>query len=175
MICLPCAAVDADKKKEQNEPKQEAGGKLYRVLDARPGAKPVPGKKIKSKDSKSTFIIESGAISFSEMTPGHEKDLPGCVVIRVFSEENWRLKLVATSPLQILDHTDLVPISRLKIRSRATGGFVPFQEARTVLLAQGAKTNPSGDLVLADLRLLLEDEDPVGIYSSYFRVILEVD
>jgi len=75
---------------------------FYRVLDARPGAQP---ERIKPQNSKSTFIIESGAISFSEVIPGKDKDLPGSIAIRVFSDSNWRLKVVATSPLQILDHT----------------------------------------------------------------------
>jgi hypothetical protein len=172
-ISMPLSAADLERAADRNgATKTTPGRNIYTSHNAHSQASSVPET---TRQDAMTFIIESGAISISDLSAGHDKNLPGSVAIRIFSDRSWRLSLVASSPLQILDHMDLISISRFQIRSRATGGFVSFHEGQPVLLATGTKTKPSGELVLADLRVHIEADDPVGIFSSTFRVLLELE
>ena len=172
---LQCVSAGQEKgKRSLPQEKTAEREKFKKILEIgiRPGT--VFEKRTPKVENRNTFTIESGSISFSEVIPGQDKNLPGSVAIRVFSDGNWRLLLVSDF-LRVLDRVERVPASRLMIRSRAAPEFLQFQEGRPIVIARGIKTNPAGRIVLADLRLRLEDQDPVGIYSSQLRITLEVN
>jgi hypothetical protein len=116
--------------------------------------------------------IQSGNISFHDIIPGKASDLLSAITIRVFSERPWKLLLFATNPLQVTDHLNEVSLSRLQIKSHETTGFVKLLEDNPIVIARGSATSPAGELVVADVRLHLDGNDPLGHYTSVLRVSL---
>jgi hypothetical protein len=119
------------------------------------------------------YLIESGPVSFGDVLPDADSEIPAAIRVRVFSDRAWALKLVATSQLILLDRHDPVPLSRLAWRSRLSGGFVPLAEDRSVTIARGSLTDGAGDLVVVDLRLRLAPADEIGRYGCVVRLLLD--
>lgn len=122
--------------------------------------------------ARGTFTLESGSVSFGEVSAGTEQELPGAVRIRVFSDRDWIVKLVPAA-LLVSERGEAAPLSRLSWRSAGSGGFLPFQEGRPIPVARGSRTGGAGRMVLVDLRLRLGNADALGRFGCEFRVVLE--
>lgn len=125
---------------------------------------------------KARMTVDSHSISFGEVIPGEERILPGAVMIRVRSPGDWILKLVPKGPLAASDRGEIVPLSRLSWKGNFSPQFVPFREEQAAEVAWGLGTMGilgTDQLVYVDLRLALEETDPVGQYFCQFQVILE--
>ena len=126
------------------------------------------------QSGRAWWIVESGPVRFGEIVPGETRDLTSAVRVRVFAATDWTLKLVAESPLRVLDRGGaLVPSSRLQWRGAGSGGFRPFPDNGTVVVARGSATRESGTLVTVDLRLDLADTDDLGQYGCSLRVAMD--
>ena len=119
------------------------------------------------------YLLESGPVSFGDVQPDVEKEMPGAIRVRVFSDREWVLKLISASPLIPLDRHDPMPLSRLAWRSRLSGGFVPLAENRPATVARGSRTEGAGELVVIDLRLRFASADEIGRYGCEVRLLLE--
>lgn len=115
--------------------------------------------------------VESAAVTFGSVVPDEGQELPGAVAIRVFSPRPWSLRLVPTQSLSETQQGRQVDWSRLQWRSR-TAAFRPFAEVGATV-ARGLATPPAGELVIIDLRLEFAGNDPLGLYSCSFRVVLD--
>lgn len=131
---------------------------------------PVPA--VLAARSSISYEIESGAVSFGEVTAESPSRLDQPVMIRVYSDRNWVLKLVPSSPnFQHATGTP-VPVSRLRWRVKGMSRFVPFQWGQTVIVTQGRRTGSAGERVDIDLQLLLDEVDPTGAYDAGFSILL---
>jgi hypothetical protein len=119
------------------------------------------------------FFVESGPITFGDVLPGLETDVPDAMVVRVFSDRQWSLRLVPTTMLLIEGRPELISLSRLHWRSTRGGAFTAFRQNAPVVVASGKATGEAGEVVVLDLRLRLQDEDPLGQYGCSFRVELD--
>lgn len=118
------------------------------------------------------FVVETGPVAFGEVIPDRDSLLNGALVVRVFSDRDWRLMLQPSEPLRSLDRGGMVPLSRLAWRSRGSGRHTPFQDRVAVTVASGPRTSGAGALVAVDLLLRIVDEDPLGAYGTSFRLEL---
>jgi hypothetical protein len=118
------------------------------------------------------YIVETGPVAFGEVIPDQDSILNGALVVRVFSNRDWRLMLQPNEPLRSLERGRIVPLSRLAWRSRGSGTHAPFQDGVTATVASGPRTSGAGALVAVDLRLRIVDEDPLGAYGTSFRLEL---
>lgn len=119
------------------------------------------------------FLVESNSVNFGEVLPELPAFVPTAMVIRVFSERPWTLKLIPMSMLTVSHGPELVSLSRLEWRTSKGGGFTQFLENAPVVIARGNPTAASGELVVVDLRLKIRNEDPLGNYGCSFRVELD--
>lgn len=119
------------------------------------------------------YVLESGPVSFGDVLPGVESEIPGAIRVRVFSDREWVLKLVAITPMQIAGRSEPVPVARLAWRSRRSGGFVPFSDGRPATVARGSRTGGAGELVVVDVRLRLAPADELGRYGCDLKLLLE--
>ena len=159
----PPAAQAADPARSAIRPTPR--GVPARTLPISPESEGFPGPR--------GYVVESGPISFGDVLPGVESEIPGAIRVRVFSDRDWVLRLVAISPLRIVDRSELVPLSRLAWRSRRSGGFVPLTDDRPATVARGSATGGAGEVVVVDVRLRLGPTDEIGRYSCDLRLLLE--
>lgn len=117
-----------------------------------------------------SFVIESGPVSFGEVRHDKVTELPGAVVVRVFSTRPWTLRLEPESPLTVVDSGTAVPVSRLQWRAARSSRFQPLQTAGGTEIARGPATTRGGELVVVDLELKLDDTDPTGEYGCRLRL-----
>ena len=120
-----------------------------------------------------SFVIESGPVSFGEVRHDKVTEVPGAVVVRVFSTQPWTLRLEPESPLTVVDSGTAVPVSRLQWRSERSSRFQPLQTAGGTEIARGPATSRGGQLVVVDLELQLADTDPTGEYGCRLRLGLQ--
>lgn len=118
------------------------------------------------------YVVESGAVSFGDVVPDQDRVVTGAILVRVFSDRDWRLQLNPGEPLRSLDRGRVVPLSRLTWRAQGAGADTPFREGAPVVVGAGPRTSGAGALVAVDLRLLIADEDPLGAYATSFRLEL---
>ena len=117
-----------------------------------------------------SFVIESGPVSFGEVRHDKVTEIPGAVVVRVFSTHPWTLRLEPESPLTVVDSGTPVPVSRLQWRAARSSRFQPLQTADGTEIARGPATSRGGQLVVVDLELKLADTDPTGEYGCRLRL-----
>lgn len=137
-----------------------------------PAPVPMPGADFGVVES-TRVSVESPPVAFGEVLVGDPVVVPGAVTVRVVSPRPWLLRLVPVSELERRDGDGPVTLSRLSWRGGLATGFVPFEGREAVVVAEGSPTGSSGRLVILDLKLELTDADPVGEYSSRFRVQME--
>lgn len=173
-VCLPFPLVAA--------PRGGPGGLRTRLRDDGSAALPaVPSHRLRRQlraaepgrtADTSTFWIESSPVAFGSVVPGQPARLDHALQIRVFSPRPFLLKLVAAAPLRTAGG-GFAPAGRLSWRSSQSGGFVPLSAGGWGLVWRGQPTSAAGTLVDIDLRLLLEDADPLGAYVTPLRLALE--
>jgi hypothetical protein len=118
------------------------------------------------------YVIETGPVAFGDVVPEQDLNLTAAIVVRVFSDRDWRLTLDPGEPLRSLDRGRAVPLSRLAWRSQGGTVHTPFRDGAPVTVAVGPRTSGAGTLVAVDLRLRIADEDPLGSYGTSFRLEL---
>ncbi|MEW6367584.1 MAG: hypothetical protein AB1714_23385 [Acidobacteriota bacterium] len=119
------------------------------------------------------YIVESAPISFESLNAGESIERHGAVLIRVFSDRDWILKLTPVGPLRVEETGGIVPFERVEWRSRLSGGYSIFREGVQAVVGRGARTGAGGELVVLDLRMQLLDSDPAGHYQTSLRVTVE--
>ena len=133
---------------------------------------PVP-QESEGAPARRGYIVESGPVSFGDVLPGVGSEIPGAIRVRVWSDRDWVLRLVAISPLRTVERSEPVPLSRLAWRSRRSGGFVPLSDDRSATVARGSATGGAGEVVVVDVRFSLGPSDGIGRYSCDLRLLLE--
>lgn len=119
------------------------------------------------------YAIESNGVAFGILIPDQASELAGAIRIRITSENDWVLKVAAPPQFLVSQEGETVPIGRMSWRSALSGVFVPFHEGQHVVVARGPATVAGPRLVTLDLRMLLQENDPVGQYECSLRIFLE--
>ena len=119
-----------------------------------------------------TCWVESNAVAFGSVLPGQPAFSEGAVQVRVVSPGPFTLKLEASSPLRTTAG-EVIPAERLSWRSRRSGGFMAVPGVGPVVVGEGGATSAAGTVVVLDLRLDLQDRDPLGAYVVPLRVFVE--
>ena len=117
-------------------------------------------------------LLESGPVSFGEVQPGVDVEIPAAIRVRVWSDRTWALTL-APETLPCTNGGECASLSRIAWRTARSGRFVPLGTDRPVTFAMGHRTAGGGELVVVDLRLRLESSDPLGHYLATFRARME--
>ena len=120
-----------------------------------------------------SFVVESGPVSFGEVRHDKVTEVPGAIVVRVFSTRPWTLRLEPEAPLSVVDSGTAVPLSRLQWRSGSSSRFQPLQNVGGTEISRGPATSRGGQLVVVDLELQLADTDPTGEYGCRLRLDLQ--
>lgn len=131
-----------------------------------------PGR---AETTPTQLIIESGPVSFGEVLADHEKAVEDAVMVRVFSDSDWELRLVPEEVLAIAVAPEKASLSRLEWRSVGSARWKGFRTGEPVVVSRGRRTGPSGELVSVGLRLRLSDRDPIGQYGFNLRLLLETE
>ncbi len=131
-----------------------------------------PGR---TETTPTQLIIESGAVSFGEVLTDREKAVEDAVMVRVFSDSVWELRLVPEEALAFDAGPEKASMSRLEWRSVGSVRWKGFRSGESVVVSRGRRTGPSGELVSVDLRLRLNDRDPIGQYGFNLRLLLETE
>lgn len=140
---------------------------------SRPGPAFVqPGR---AETTPTHLIIESGPVSFGEVPTDREKAVEDAVMVRVFSDSEWELRLVPEAALAFDGGPEKASMSRLEWRSVGSAQWKGFRSGEPVVVGRGRPTGPSGELVSVDLRLRLNDRDPIGQYGFNLRLLLEAE
>lgn len=146
-------------------------------VDARrqpPGARTLSPRTVEGLgDANAWFVVESADADFGEMTAPEGREILGAFVLRVHSDRDWELWLLPTGDLEVTGTLDRVRLDRLSWRGPVSGGFEAFESLAPITVARGGPTSGAGTVVLLDLRLELEDGDPLGRYAVGFRAVLE--
>ena len=116
--------------------------------------------------------IESNPVAFGSIVPGQPSVADGAVQVRVVSPGPFVLKLEASAPLRT-GSGGLVPSERLAWRTGRSVGFVPLTGATAAVVGEGGPPGAAGAVIVLDLRLDLEDSDPLGAYVMPLRVFVE--
>lgn len=130
-----------------------------------------PAKVLASAPDVASYTIESAETNFGRLEPGAEKEIRDALVIRVFSDAAWILKLTARST-SVDFGSEAAAVSRLSWRA-GKSAYVPFREAQPVLIASGDSTGPFGTPVRVSLRLSFGADDPVGLLMAELGIDLE--
>lgn len=138
------------------------------------GPRPVGPHEVEALgEANAWFVVESADADFGEMLPDEEREVPRAFVLRVHSDRDWELRLLPTGNLEVTGTADRVPLDRLWWRGPESGGFEAFESPAPVTVARGGPTGGAGTVVSLDLRLELDDRDPLGRYAVGFRAVLE--
>jgi hypothetical protein len=123
--------------------------------------------------SSISYRIESVQADFGAVSPGAPKEILGAAVIRVFSTEPWALKFAPEGPSSLTTSgTEFLPMSRLAWRANG-GSYQPFRTAQPVTLSAGGPTSALGSEVRVDLRLEVEDNDPLSPLALVLNILAE--
>lgn len=122
---------------------------------------------------RSWYVIERADTDLGAILPGESRLVEGALVIRVFSETDWMLRLHADSvTIGSQTQAHMIPSDRLATRSNR-GPWEPLAGSLPAIVAKGGPTSGGGELVVIDLRLDLEQTDPVGTLDTRFEIVLE--
>ena len=147
-----------------------SGDDLRRPAARRP---PSPAAVQSLGDANAWFVVESADADFGEMLPEQRRELPNAFVLRIHSDRDWELRLLPSGDLEITGTADRVPLERLAWRAPESRAYEAFASPAPVTVARGGPTDGAGVLVSVDLRLELQDNDPLGRYAVGFRAMLE--
>lgn len=118
------------------------------------------------------LIVESAPVSFGEVVANRESELEDALMVRVFSDSDWELRLVPEASGGVADRMTTSSMSGLEWRSLSSR-WSGLRVGEPVVVSRGRRTGPSGELVSVDLRLQLSDRDPLGQYGFNLRLALE--
>lgn len=113
--------------------------------------------------------LETQMLDYGELDPEIEPP-PQALLVRVHGAEPWRLELLP-SPGRAGETGALIPLDRLAWRLGRTGRFLPLDASGPVELASGTAPGADGTLVLIELALALEEDDPTGTYAFDLRLL----
>ena len=126
-----------------------------------------------SSVTRAWYIVERASADFGLVSPGDSATLDGALVIRVFSDRDWTLKLAPrTTTVSAGTLSSPIPASRLALRSNSTH-WEPLREGIPRVIARGEATGGAGELVILDLKLDLDGRDPVGYFGAELELTLD--
>jgi hypothetical protein len=144
---------------------QQAGGSRRRSAASTAGT-----SRLRLGSEMSRIEIETTDVSFGSSNGDGPKEYPSAIVVRVFSQRSWALRLIPVGPMAE-ERGKVIDWSRMEWRSRGTV-YQPVL-AQGVVVARGQATGENGQLVSIDLRLAFTDVDPLGRYRCTLQVGLD--
>jgi hypothetical protein len=121
------------------------------------------------------LIVESAPVSFGDVLADRNAELVDALIVRVFSNSDWELRLVPESAVAIAARVESPAMSRLEWKNPASVRWIGFRSGESVVVGRGKQTGPAGELVSIDLRLRLSDRDPIGQYGFNLRLAVETN
>ncbi|HUF16968.1 MAG TPA: hypothetical protein VMS12_02860 [Thermoanaerobaculia bacterium] len=121
------------------------------------------------------LIVESAAVSFGEVVADRPSEVADALMVRVFSDSDWELRLIPESAIAVAARAENPTMSRLEWKGPSSVRWAGFRPGESVVVSRGRQTGPAGQLVSVDLRLRLSDRDPVGQYGFNLRLVLETN
>lgn len=119
------------------------------------------------------YTIEAIRVDFGAVSPGEPREILDAAVVRITSSEAWVLKMSPRGPSALATGSGFhLPMSRLAWRSGG-GRYEAFQSTQPVIIATGPATTALGTEVRLDLRLAVEDEDPLASLALDLSVLVE--
>ncbi len=121
------------------------------------------------------LIVESAPVSFGAVVANRESEVEDALMVRVFSDSDWELRLVPEAAVGVAGRMTTSSMSGLEWRSLSSSRWNGLRVGEPVVVSRGRRTGPSGELVSVDLRLELSDRDPLGQYGFNLRLALETE
>lgn len=119
------------------------------------------------------YVVERSDTDFGELNPGESRTLDNAVVIRVVSESDWILS-VAPGETTITSGAVTESIAAQRLATRSNGSeWRPLSSGLPTVVARGRSTPGSGEIVVLDLKIDLDNRDPVGRFGGQLEIILE--
>lgn len=119
------------------------------------------------------YVVERSDTDFGELNPGESRTLDSAVVVRVVSESDWMLSIVPRdTTITSGALTEVISSERLATRSKGSD-WRRLSSALPTVIARGRSTPGSGELVVLDLKIELDNRDPVGRFGGQLEIILE--
>lgn len=119
------------------------------------------------------YVVEKASADFGLVNPGQTAVIDGALLIRVFSENDWILRLAPrVASVSSGSVTERISSSRLALKTGAAGWQV-LRDGVPSVVARGKATSGAGELVILDLKLALEDRDPVGYFGAELELSLD--
>lgn len=178
-ICVATLTLVVGATAQAREPEPARGGRRDRSADHRSrGVTRLPAGPLAPTPGAdgAGYVVESGPVDFGSLEPGVPRELPAAVRVRVFAGGEWVLRMIADSPLRLIDAAGSFELdSALSWRSASTGTFIPVGGSRPTVVARGVATGPAGQLVIVDLRMVVGDLDGLGRYGGRYRFELDSD
>lgn len=121
----------------------------------------------------SWYVVEKASADFGLVNPGQTAVIDGALLIRVFSEDAWILRLAPrVASVSSGSVTERISSSRLALKTGAAG-WQSLRDGVPSVVARGKATSGAGELVILDLKLALEDRDPVGYFGAELELSLD--
>ncbi|MBW3565662.1 MAG: hypothetical protein KY459_13155 [Acidobacteria bacterium] len=137
----------------------------------RPTAPKAPPSEAPAKQS--WYVVEKASADFGLVSPGQTAVIDGALLIRVFSEDAWILRLAPrVASVSSGSVTERISSSRLALKTGAAGWQV-LRDGVPSVVARGKATSGAGELVILDLKLALENRDPVGYFGAELELRLD--
>lgn len=119
----------------------------------------------------SRLDLRSHFLAFGSVAADEASERPEAILVRVVSENPWFLWLTCGGVL-VEGQGRRLPASRLAWRGVGGGEFQRLPTGTPVLVARGPATGPAGEPVSIDLRLEVDDNDPMGGLRADLRLQL---
>lgn len=121
----------------------------------------------------SWYVVEKASADFGLVNPGQTAVIDGALLIRVFSEDDWTLSLAPrVASVSSGSVTERISSSRLSLKTGAAG-WQALRDGVPSVVARGKATSGDGSLVILDLKLALDDRDPVGYFGAELELSLD--
>lgn len=145
---------------------------LSDILEAQNRKRPV-SRATTAEQSRAWYVVEKIDTELGPMFPGETEIANDAIVIRVFSDSDWVLR-VRPDQMTIASgaRVSYLPFDRLSIRSN-NSSWQPVDGAFPAIVGEGTATAGAGAVIVLDLRLSLEQTDPVGWFGTRFEILLE--
>jgi hypothetical protein len=122
---------------------------------------------------QSWYVVEKASADFGLVNPGETAVIDGALLIRVFSEDAWILRLAPrVASVSSGSVTERISSSRLALKAGAAG-WQSLRDGVPSVVARGKATSGAGELVILDLKLALENRDPVGYFGAELELSLD--